>query len=202
MIRQPTFLVATAGVAPASPLFQAEPPLDRLINGLAFSIVLVIVALCLIGFVIVLVTLLPKVSERSKAAFKNSAWRAFFIGLANYLFLGGISLLLLSTEIPPLSVLGLVIAAFLIIVTAIGLPGLALLIGERLTALSGHRMSDLKQLIWATLLLELAMFLPFIGWFLLTPVLLMTSFGAAVLAWRNRKKVENIWEEGGPGDDH
>jgi hypothetical protein len=44
--------------------------------------------------------------------------------------------------------------------------------------------------VWGTVTVTLAGLLPFIGWFLLAPVLLMVSFGAAVLAWRNRKHKE------------
>lgn len=180
-----TFLM-TAHTASTLPL-QQEPPLDRFVNGLAFIIVLVVVAVCLIGFVLVLAALLPAAGEHSKAALHRSPWRAFFIGLANYLFLGGISLLLLSTEIPPLGVIGLFIAAFLTVVTAVGLVGLVMTVGERLQILSGREMPALTQVVWGTIVLELALFLPFVGWFLLTPILLMESFGAAVLAWRHRK---------------
>ena len=66
-----------------------------------------------------------------------------------------------------------------------------LIIGERLQILSGKAVSPLMQVVWATIILELGIFLPFVGWFLLTPVLLMESFGVAVLAWRNRKQIQN-----------
>ena len=184
--------------APASPLRQQAPPLDRLLNGVALLVALFIIAVCIVGFMIVLITLLPRVSERSEIAMRQSPWRAFFIGLANYLFLGGISLLLLSTEIPPLAFIGLVLSAVLAVVTVIGLAGLIRLIGDRLRILSGRDMSELARLIWATIALELAMLLPFIGWFLLAPVLSMISFGAAVLGWWHRKRLdgEHLGTEG------
>ena len=177
--------------SPASPWQQAEPPLDRLLNGVALLVALFIIAVCIVGFMIVLISLLPRVSQRSQLAMRESPWRAFFIGLANYFFLGGISLLLLSTEIPPLAFIGLVLFALLTAVTVIGLAGLILLIGDRLQSLSGREMSNLARLIWATIALELAIFLPFVGWFLLAPVLSMLSFGAAVLAWWHRKRLDD-----------
>jgi hypothetical protein len=184
--------------APASSLPQQDPPLDRLLNGVALLVALFIIAVCIVGFIVVLITLLPRVSKRSEIAMRQSPWRAFFIGLANYLFLGGISLLLLSTEIPPLAFIGLVLSAALAVVTVIGLAGLIRLIGDRLRILSGRDMSELARLIWATIALELAMLLPFIGWFLLAPVLSMISFGAAVLGWWHRKRLdgEHLGTEG------
>jgi hypothetical protein len=182
---------------PAAPLLQAEPPLGRLVNALIVLALLTLIALCFTGFMLLLAALLPRVVRRSKQALERSPWRAFFIGLANYLFLGGISLVLLNIE--PLAWLGLLIAAGLLGVTGLGMSGLASLVGERLARLSGGQtqlppleggteggISPLKQLIWGSVVLELASLLPLLGWFLLAPILLMVSFGAAILAWRNR----------------
>ncbi len=172
---------------------QQDPPFNRLVEGITLLLILIIISLSFAGFVILLVTLLPNISDRSRAALQQTPWRAFFIGLANYLFLGGLSLLLMSTEIPPLSLIGLIMATALTLVTTIGLSGLILFIGQRLVTLSGRNMSPLMQVITGTITLELALLLPFVGWFLLTPIILMLSFGLAVLAWRNPSPQE-AWE--------
>jgi hypothetical protein len=189
MKRQSLALAATVQAAPALPLAQQQPPIARLINGLGVLALLLVAGLCLVAFVIVLATLLPQASQRSKTALLQTPWRAFFIGLANYLFLGGISLALFSTKIEFLGLVGVVILAFLATVTMIGLSGLVLIVGERLASLHNQEMSPLRQLVWGIIVLELAGLFPFVGWFLLTPVLLMISFGAGVLAWRNRKQL-------------
>jgi hypothetical protein len=185
-----------ASVAPAIlelilALSQVESPPERLTNTIIGLVVATIILLCFIALILTLTSLLPTASRASQTALNRAPWRAFFIGLANYLFLGGISLVLLSTEIPFLTTPGLLIATFLLSVTAIGLTGLARLAGERLGELSGQDRSPLQQLIWGALSLGLAGLLPFIGWFVLTPILLLASFGAAVLAWRNRKQVDS-----------
>jgi hypothetical protein len=181
-----TFLPLTiiSLMPPALPLPQAEPPLGRLVNGLIVLALLILIVLCFTSFMLLLAALLPRVARRSQRALESSPWRAFFIGLANYLFLGGIALVLLNIE--PLAWLGLIIAAGLLGVTSLGMTGLASLVGERLARLSGGQLSPLKQLIWGSVILELASLLPLAGWFLLAPILLMVSFGAAILAWRNR----------------
>ncbi|HEX9925894.1 MAG TPA: hypothetical protein VGD99_24775 [Anaerolineae bacterium] len=190
-----TLAMTPASVVPiltmtALPFYQQETPVARLINGLAVLILIMLIGLCLGALLAVLAALLPAAGRRSQAALLRSPWRAFFIGLANYLFLGGISLILLNTEVRPLALVGVIIAAALISITLIGLTGLVTLTGERLAALRSRETSPFSHLVWGTVTVTLAGLLPFIGWFLLAPVLLMVSFGAAVLAWRNRKHKE------------
>ncbi len=141
----------------------------------------------LTALLMVLAALLPRVTARSKMALVESARRAFFIGLANYVFIGGIALLLANIG-DVLAVVALILLAFLTVVTALGLAGLALHTGERLAELRRVELSPFRQLLWGAGAIELAtLAVPFAGWFLLAPAALMVSFGAAVLAWRNRK---------------
>ncbi|NJN93775.1 MAG: hypothetical protein HC875_06640 [Anaerolineales bacterium] len=177
---QPTLFLATA-------LAQVEPPSERLVNGLTLLVVLVISGVTLAAFITLLAALLPGPVTRSQTVLLHSPWRAFWLGLVNYLFLGGISLALLSTEIQILVLAGLLLATFLTVVTGFGLAGLARLTGERLAGLRNTAASPWQALLWGTITVELAALLPFLGWFVLTPILLMLSFGAAVLGWRSQK---------------
>ncbi len=187
MFVQTSFLT-TKTPAAAVPLLQGEPPGQQLVNGLALILLLFVVGLCLVAFVGVLTALLPQVSDRSKAALLRSPWRAFFIGLANYLFLGGISLVLFDTGVDFLGLIGLILVTFLTVVSALGLTGLAKLTGERLAGLHNQEMTSLKEVVWGAAALSLATLLPVVGWFLLAPVLLMVSFGAAGLGWRRNRR--------------
>jgi len=177
----PVWLLARTDLARATPLFVPDQRAD---NPFVLLLVIIIVAVCLLATLILLVALLPQVSRQSQAALRRSPWRAFFIGLVNYLFLGGIIAVVSQAGIGWLNLLALLLLLGLTAVTALGLSGLVTLAGERVAALHSQAMSPLKQTIWGALLLELACLLPFAGWFLLTPLLLMISFGAAVLAWR------------------
>lgn len=153
---------------------------------LALLLLLFVFGVCLVALTVLLVALFPRTADRTQTALLRSPRRAFFIGLANYLFLGAISLLLLSTDAPPLGLIALIILGAVLIVTLFGLTGLARLLGERLSVLAGRELPDLRRLIWGAVCMELAALLPVVGWFLLAPALLMFSFGAAVLGWRNR----------------
>jgi len=159
---------------------------------LALLILFLFSGACLAALTVLLSALLPQAAERAQAALLRSPRRAFFIGLVNYLFLGAVSLLLLSTDIPPLAVIALVIIGAVLVVTFFGLVGLTRLLGERLSMLAGRDMPGLKQLLWGTVCLELAALLPVVGWFLLTPILLMVSFGATVLSWFRRPSKESV----------
>lgn len=178
-------LTATVNQLPASslPLLQIQ----SVGEGLGIIILALISGICLIALMITLTALLPQVNARGKAVLQRSPWRAFFIGLVNYIFLGGIVLVVSETGVELLNLVAVLILSFVVAVTAIGLSGLVALTGERLAGLHSRDVSPLMQLIWGTLVLELAGLLPFVGWFLLVPIVLMTAFGGAILGWRNRQ---------------
>lgn len=151
---------------------------------LMFAVTAIFGVLALMLF---LAAVMPRATARSKAALVAGPRRAFFVGLANYIFVGGIALLLLNAG-DVLAVLGALIFLAVVSITMFGLAGLALLTGERLAELRRMELSPFKQMVWGTLTLELAMVsLPVFGWVVVAPATMMTSFGAAVLAWRNRK---------------
>ena len=185
MTLNPSYATNFTSSQPALPNAQAGSGAD-LAGLLALLILFLFSGICLAALTVLLSALLPQAGERAQAALLRSPRRAFFIGLANYLLLGAVSLLLLSTDIPPLGLIALVIVGAVLVITFLGLVGLTRLLGERLSMLAGREMPGLKQLLWGAVCLELAALLPVVGWFLLTPILLMLSFGAAVLGWRNR----------------
>ncbi len=159
---------------------------------LALIFVTTIAAVGLAALMLLQAALLPRITARSKLALTASPRRSFFIGLANYIFLGGIALLLLNVgDVPGL--LGLLILAAIAAVTVLGLAGLALHTGERLAELRRVELSPFKQMVWGALTLELATLgVPVLGWFIVAPIALMFSFGAAVVAWRNRKSEDGF----------
>jgi len=157
------------------------------IDGLGILMAASVSMLGLIALMLMLMALFPAVTARAKNALVLSPKRAFFIGLANYVFVGGIALVLLNAG-DILAVFGVAIFSLLAIISALGLAGLVSLLGERLSAMRAEPLSALKQGAWASAILGIAtLALPFVGWFLILPGVLITAFGAAVLAWRNRK---------------
>ena len=167
-----------------------QPPPNEEVQGLALLLLILALVVCLIGTMVTLTALMPGVTGRSQAALQRWPWRAFFIGLVNYVFLTGMALIIFSAAIDILNLIGVFILAFLAAVTALGLGGLTQLTGERMAAMRTSEMSPLKQVVWGAVVLELTGLLPLVGWFLFTPIILMIAFGAAVLGWRSRKQVK------------
>ena len=173
---------------PATVLQQEQPQPIR--DVVMLLLVILISAISLVAMIILLRALFPKAGQYSQRYLQRSPWRSFFIGLANYIFLGGISIAIASAGIEILNLVALLILGILVTITAFGLSGFAILTGERIAELRHGTTSPLQQTVWGIVLLEVACLLPCIGWFLLAPIVLMTAFGSAILAWRHRKTLD------------
>lgn len=157
---------------------------------LVLLVVVLLSAVGIIAMMILIGALLPDVGRHTQAAVQRSPWRSFFVGLINTIFVFGVVAILSNIGSDLLGLLAaLILAAFAFVMT-LGLSGVVSLLGHRLSQMQQSDMSPLHQTIWSTLILEFACVLPFIGWFLVTPILMMISFGGAVLAWRNRKQLD------------
>jgi len=74
------------------------------------------------------------------------------------------------------------------VLVAVGMTAMAQLLSERLRALSPE-MTPLAGLVRGAVILELALALPFFGWFLVAPVAGLTLLGAGALGVVLRKAV-------------
>lgn len=153
-------------------------------------LLIIISAWSLIAIVIMLRALFPRGTQLSQQFLERSPWRAFFIGLVNYIFFAGIIAVISATGIEPLNLIAVFILIAVVTLTTFGLSGLAQLLGQRIAGLRDKVMSPFSETVWGITTLIMAALLPFIGWFFIAPVLLIVSFGAAVLGWRNRKMPE------------
>ncbi|MCP4419056.1 MAG: hypothetical protein GY805_20765 [Chloroflexi bacterium] len=132
---------------------------------------------------VLLPALLPNLVQRTQQIVNNSPGRSFLIGLVNALFFGVlIAIFLQGDEFGGL--LAVILGLALLSLTAVGLAGLNQIIQERLYPDGGSVKVGLKTAV----LLIAASLLPFLGWFVLTPILLLISLGAAIMALVRRKK--------------
>lgn len=149
-------------------------------------IVFILLVLSLFGFFTVMNILFPKRVSKTRNMLQQTPGRSFWIGLVNVLFLLPISLLLFSLgdiTTGPLKVIITVPALFLLAVllglASFGLLSIVNMVGDQV-------MPDqtlLKRTFWSTLLLSLACALPFVGWFLLLPYILIIGVGAVILGF-------------------
>jgi len=157
-----------------------------------FRVVIIfsLLTLSLFGFFTVMNVLFPKRVSRTQDILQQTYGRSFWIGLVNVLFFLPIALLLFSlgdATTGPLKAILTIPALFLLAVllglASFGLLSMVNIVGERIMP----DQTTLKQTFWGTLLLSLACALPFVGWFLLLPYILIIGVGAVILGFFQRE---------------
>jgi hypothetical protein len=149
-------------------------------------LIFILLALSLFGFFTVMNILFSKQVSKAQSILQQTYDRSFWIGLVNVLFFLPVALLLFSLgdiTTGPLKAIITIPALFLLAVllglASFGLLSIVNIIGERI-------MPDqtlLKRTFSSTLLLSLACALPFVGWFLLLPYVLIIGVGAVILGF-------------------
>ena len=146
----------------------------------------IIIPLCLFGFFIVMNVLFPEQISKTRNILQQTVRRSFWIGLVNVLFFLPVALVLLSlsnTTSGPLAAIimfpGLIMLGVLLGLASFGLTCTVNRIGEQMMP----EQNLLKRTFWGTLFLSLACGLPFVGWFLLLPYILIIGVGAAILGF-------------------
>ena len=144
-----------------------------------------------------LILLFPTPIEKTRLNIENSLGRSLLLGLVNFIFFALIAALLASVaenadDLPGalLYLLAGIILLGLIIFALLGLTAFANIFGERMGDGKTPFTSNLRG---GTLLL-LAGLAPYIGWFIFTPLMLWTGFGAAISALIHRKKATPLEE--------
>ena len=145
-----------------------------------------------------LILLFPTPIEKTRQNIENSLGRSLLLGLVNFIFFALIAALLISVAENSGNLLGAlfyllagIILLGLIIFSLLGLTAFANLFGERM----GVGKSPFESNLRGGALLLLAGLAPYIGWFIFTPLILWTGFGAAISAILRKAKKENIQED-------
>ncbi|HFQ93705.1 MAG TPA: hypothetical protein ENK32_06830 [Anaerolineae bacterium] len=127
--------------------------------------------------------LLPDKTARSRRVIEATPGRAFIIGLVNFLFFSVIAAII-SQGGDAAGLIGLTIVLALAALAAVGLGGLVLLLRERIYP---EPAAGLRRTVYTAALLTLGTLLPFVGWFIFAPILLLISLGAAIMVVVRRK---------------
>jgi hypothetical protein len=140
-------------------------------------------SLTLVAFFLVLSALFPERIARTRRLAGRAPGRSLALGLLNAIFLSTLAVALLAisewTRMRVLGVPALLVVGLATLTACFGLAGVAQLVGERLLP---DRGPALRQAAGA-LAAGLACALPFVGWFLLLPYLLLLGLGAFVLSF-------------------
>ena len=149
------------------------------------------VGISLVAFFTVVNALFGNLVTRIEEKSDESPGRSFFLGLLNTAFIAVLSLALWSiaenSGIGLIAVPSLILLALFAIGVIFGGTALVRTIGKRLYPDREER----TQMLWGSLISVLACTVPYIGWFLLLPYLLLRGFGAFLMtltaAYRARR---------------
>ncbi|RMG98953.1 MAG: hypothetical protein D6706_06405 [Chloroflexi bacterium] len=132
----------------------------------------------------VLVFLLPNYTARARHTIAQTPQRAFLIGLVNALFFGVLTGVLgQGGDIGGL--LAVLVVLGLLALTTVGLAGLLLHLRQRIYPTVKEDGAWIVTVKTAVFLL-LAAIAPLVGWFLLTPIALITALGTGIMVLLRR----------------
>ncbi len=133
--------------------------------------------------------LFPNLVRRAQARLEATPWKTFWMGIAVFIALLIPIFILLALPFGPAKFLGWMLIGGSLAISSIGSAGLAALIGSRLQPHGNF--SELGSFVRGAVILELAAFLPIIGWLFVWIPFLLLALGATVFAlfnWSPRAK--------------
>ncbi|MBK8794074.1 MAG: hypothetical protein IPN59_13335 [Holophaga sp.] len=155
----------------------------------AILTILIIFGLAFPGLLTAWWLLFPALVGRSAYRLERSPWKAFWSG-AIVLALALIPIvILLALPFGPAKFLGWAGALVLLAFSSLGSAGLAAHLGARLAQRSAA-LSPAAAFVGGAFILEMAVLFPLIGWLLVFPLTVFTSFGAVLLAFVKRTAPE------------
>lgn len=152
----------------------------------------------LISIFTIINLLLPVPIEKTRTTLETSLGRSLLLGFVNFLFAGVVGVLFAL----PARAGGILagIFVFLIGLLALAVTVLTLLGLSSAISMLGSRIGETKlpvtTYIRGGVLLLLACLTPYLGWFIFTPVVIWTSFGAAIQTLFRRRSVSAATDAG------
>lgn len=133
--------------------------------------------------------LFPVTVERAQLRLERTPWQCFGLGGAIALVLLVPIGILLALPLGVTQFMGSSLLFITLAFASLGAAGLAAKMGEQLAARSGNGLSPAGVFVRGAVALELAAAFPIIGWFIVIPLVTITSLGAlafALMRWTFR----------------
>jgi hypothetical protein len=137
------------------------------------------------ALLVLTIFLIPRRVNHTRQVIGVTPGRSFIIGLVNAIFFLVIAVIFAQGGEGG-RLLALIILLALLALAAIGLAGMTLLLRERIYPDTTKAVTGLSASVKTAVLLVLAGLLPFIGWFVLTPILLLVGLGASIIVLLRR----------------
>jgi hypothetical protein len=138
------------------------------------------------GMLVAWSLIFPGMVGRAGSRIELTPWRCLGLGVALAIPIGFTVAILLSIALGPANFLGAAVIVISLAFSSLGASGMAGMMGQRLLPRSKESTSEAASFLRGAIVLELAAAFPVIGWFLVIPIAILTSLGAAafaVLGW-------------------
>jgi len=158
----------------------------------AIFFILLIIAVAFPSMLAAWWLLFPSLIDRAQTRIEKTLMQSFWLGLVVVVAVTIPIVILLALPFGPAKFIGWVLLAASFALSSIGSAGIAAHLGEQMKRM-GNEVSPLGGFVRGAVVLELAAFLPVLGWFFLWPLAFITAFGAtgfALLNWLPREKTQ------------
>ncbi len=142
-------------------------------------------SMTLVALLTLLPFLMPHKVAQTETVLQQSPRRAFVIGLVNFIFFSVIAVILAQGGDFG-GVLAMLLMLALFSMATIGLAAVTLIVQQRIYEDAPQRSMN-KTLKTSTLIVFAGLF-PFIGWFVLTPIVLLACLGSLIMVLVRREK--------------
>ncbi len=153
---------------------------------LTYFLLIVGIMMVFVSFWLAAEALFPGMVARAREQY-NRPGRITLIGLGLMLPFLVVVILCFKVKNPVFQLLGITCIAVPVVLGLLGSSGLSQRVGIGLPSLVDER-QPWRRVLRGGIVLVLTFLLPFVGWFFLLPLTLISGLGAAVLAWSPRGK--------------
>jgi hypothetical protein len=143
--------------------------------------ILLFLGLCFPGLLTALWLLFPATVERARTRLDRTPWQCFWLGGVLLALVTIPATLLIAVGLGPTQFAGWSLIALALMFATLGAAGLAAKMGQHL-ALRDISLSTAGAFVRGALALELAAAFPVVGWFVVVPLVVVLSLGAAAFA--------------------
>lgn len=126
--------------------------------------------------------LFPGLVGRARSRVERTPWKTFFMGLAGLFAVSLPIAVLFALPGGPAKLLGATGILLVLTFATAGSAGIASMMADRLSSISGGGMSPFAAFVRGAVALELAAAVPILGWFVIVPFALVESMGATMFA--------------------
>jgi hypothetical protein len=157
----------------------------------AITALIVGISACAWALLLCLTLLFQHRSQVAMEAIVARPWQSLGSGAALTIVWGGLSILLLSTPLPAVKLLGWAIVLGLMAVSFTGSSGLVLLAASRLRAVD-EGLTAYGAMSRGAIFVVVPCILPILGWFLTSPLIFMIGVGAGVRSLRTKTIAQTL----------